>query len=132
MKQLILFGLITIFYITNIAQIDGSFEHSKIVYADVDFTPQAYTVSRNYPNPFNPVINVKYNLPYESEVRIVILNSLGQEITELVNGIQNKGFYEITWKANDFASGVYFYNIKALSTNRQFSFHETKKLILVK
>ncbi len=111
---------------------DGSFEHSKIIYADVDFTPQTYSLSQNYPNPFNPVTNIKYSVPLESEVRIVVMNSLGQEVAELVNGIQNEGFYEISWNADEFASGVYFYNIKAISTNKQLSFQDTKKLLLIK
>jgi len=111
---------------------DGSFEHSKIIYADVDFTPQTYSLSQNYPNPFNPVTNIKYSVPLESEVRIVIMNSLGQEVAELVNEIQNEGFYEISWNADEFASGVYFYTIKAVSTNKQLSFQDTKKLLLVK
>ncbi|MDO8550355.1 MAG: T9SS type A sorting domain-containing protein [Ignavibacteria bacterium] len=111
---------------------DGSFEHSKIIYADVDFTPQTYSLSQNYPNPFNPVTNIKYSIPLESEVKIVIMNSLGQEVAELVNGIQNEGFYEISWNADEFASGVYFYAIKAVSTNKQLSFQDTKKLLLVK
>ncbi|OGU71412.1 MAG: hypothetical protein A2V93_00170 [Ignavibacteria bacterium RBG_16_34_14] len=111
---------------------DGSFEHSKIIYADVDFTPQTYNLSQNYPNPFNPVTNIKYSIPIESEVKIVVMNSLGQEIAELVNGNQNEGFYEISWNADEFASGVYFYIMEAVSTNKQLSFQDTKKLLLVK
>jgi photosystem II stability/assembly factor-like uncharacterized protein len=111
---------------------DGSFEHSKIIYADVDFTPNAYSLSQNYPNPFNPVTNIKYSLPIESEVRMVVMNSIGQEVAELVNGIQSEGFYETSWNADEFASGVYFYTIEAVSTNKQISFQDTKKLLLIK
>jgi photosystem II stability/assembly factor-like uncharacterized protein len=111
---------------------DGSFEHSKIIYTDVDFTPQTYSLSQNYPNPFNPVTNIKYSVPLESEVRIVVINSLGQEVAELVNEVHNEGFYEISWNADEFASGVYFYTIKAASINKQLSFQDTKKLLLIK
>ncbi len=118
----------------RIKQLDlnGSFEYSKIIYADVDFTPNVYTFSQNYPNPFNPVTSIKYSLPLESEVIIFVANSLGQEVAELVNKIQNEGFYEVSWNADNFASGVYFYTIKAESTNKQLSFQNTKKLILIK
>ena len=111
---------------------DGSFEHSKIIYADVDFTPQIFNLSQNYPNPFNPVTNIKYSLPLESEVKIVILNSLGQEVAELINEVQAEGFYNISWNADELSSGVYLYTMEAVSTNNQLSFRDTKKLLLIK
>jgi hypothetical protein len=111
---------------------DGSFEHSKIIYADVDFTPQTFNLSQNYPNPFNPVTNIKYSLPLESEVKIVILNSLGQEVAELINEVQAEGFYNISWNADELSSGVYLYTMEAVSTNNQLSFRDTKKLLLIK
>jgi hypothetical protein len=111
---------------------DGSFEHSQIVYADVDFTPAAYNLSQNYPNPFNPSTTIKYAVPLESEVKIVVTNSLGEEVVELVNEIKSEGFYEITWNAEEFASGIYFYDMKAVSSNKEISFQDTKKLIIIK
>ncbi|HSP87275.1 MAG TPA: T9SS type A sorting domain-containing protein [Ignavibacteriaceae bacterium] len=111
---------------------DGSFEHSKIIYTDIDFTPQTFNLSQNYPNPFNPVTNINYSVPLESEVKIFILNSLGQQVAELVNKIHSEGFYEVSWNANELASGVYFYTMEAVSTNKQLSFQDTKKLLLIK
>jgi photosystem II stability/assembly factor-like uncharacterized protein len=111
---------------------DGSYEYSKQVYADVNFVPGEYSLSQNYPNPFNPSTTIRYTIPLESEVRVVILNSLGQEIAELVNEINNPGFYEVNWNAEGYSSGVYFYSMKSQSTNNQLSFQDTKKLLLVK
>jgi len=111
---------------------DGSFEYSEIIHADVDFTPSSYTLSQNYPNPFNPVTTIKYSLPLESEVTITITNSVGEEVIKLVNEVQPEGFYNISWNAEEHSSGVYFYTMKAVSTNNQLSFQETKKFILMK
>lgn len=112
--------------------LDGSYEFSKQVYVDVNFVPAEYTLSQNYPNPFNPSTTIRYTVPLESEVRIAILNSLGQEISELVNEVKAPGFHEVNWNGDGFASGVYFYTMKSQSTNNQLNFQDTKKLLLVK
>jgi photosystem II stability/assembly factor-like uncharacterized protein len=111
---------------------DGSYEYSQQVYADVNFVPGEYSLLQNYPNPFNPATTIIYTVPLESEVRVIILNSLGQEIAELVNEVNAPGFYNLSWNAEGYASGVYFYSINAKSLNGQLSFQDTKKLLLVK
>ena len=85
-----------------------------------------YFLSQNYPNPFNPATTITYELPKESNVRLIIYNILGEKIDELVNSFQKTGRYKIVWNANGFSSGIYFYSIKA------GNFTSTKKLILMK
>jgi len=92
-------------------------------------------LQQNYPNPFNPSTNIRFSVPLLSQggvsrrdgvVSITIYNSLGKEIGLLVNEQLNPGSYEVTWNASDYASGIYFYVLKA------GSFSESKKMLLIK
>ena len=88
--------------------------------------PTVYSLYNNYPNPFNPSTTIKYDIPEQSYVTIKIYNITGEEVSTLLNEVQNAGRYQIQWNAAELASGVYFYRIQA----GQFS--DTKKLILMK
>jgi len=88
--------------------------------------PQSIEIGQNYPNPFNPTTTIKYELPRESKVQLIIYNVLGEKVAELVNAFQRVGSYKVEWNAGNFASGVYIYRIKA------GDFISSKKLILLK
>jgi hypothetical protein len=88
--------------------------------------PQEYVLFQNYPNPFNPSTIIRYEIPKESKVTIKIYDILGREVFTLLNGKQLAGRYEVEWNAISFASGIYFYAIKA------GNFFDVKKLILIK
>ena len=70
--------------------------------------------------------NIKFNIPKTQNVKIIIYDIMGREVTSLVNEELKAGEYNIKWNANNYASGVYFYRIE---TN---SYTETMKLLLVK
>ena len=86
----------------------------------------SYVLSQNYPNPFNPVTRINYQIPKFSHVTIKVYNVLGQEIATLVNEQMNAGHYSVEFNAINFASGIYFYRIKA------GDFIQTKKMVLLK
>jgi hypothetical protein len=86
----------------------------------------SYAISNNYPNPFNPSTRIKYFIPKQSFVTIIVFDALGKEVTTIVNEEKQPGIYEITWNAEQLPSGVYFYQLKA------GSFIETKKMLLLK
>ena len=100
--------------------------------------PDKYSLKQNFPNPFNPCTTIKYSLPVRQagiptdmrykyqDVRLIIYDVLGREITTLVDKKQKPGNYEVEWDASGFASGIYLYQIKA------DKFVETKKLLLLK
>ena len=111
---------------------DGTYDYSRQVYVDVSFIPEEFYVSQNYPNPFNPVTTIEYSLPSESNVRLSIYNSVGQEIAKLVSSLQQRGTYKIAWDARRFASGIYFYSFEAEELNGQKSVREMKKIVLIK
>ena len=80
----------------------------------------------NYPNPFNPVTQISYELHEETHVRLSVSNTAGRVVATLVNGFEAAGEHTVTWKADGMASGVYFYRITAGSVI------ETRKMLLVK
>ncbi|MDA0987178.1 MAG: T9SS type A sorting domain-containing protein, partial [Bacteroidetes bacterium] len=95
--------------------------------------PKVYSINQNYPNPFNPATVIRFGLPNESNVRITIFNSLGQQVDEIVNERLNASYYEVNWNALNKPTGLYFYKIIATDINNPNNkFIQTKKMMLVK
>ncbi|QQS37586.1 MAG: T9SS type A sorting domain-containing protein [Ignavibacteriales bacterium] len=111
---------------------DGSYEFSSTVFADVNFGEKGFVLYQNYPNPFNPVTNIRYSIPNESKVSLKIFNAIGQVVDELVNGIQDKGYKQITWNAENFSSGIYFISLEVVDGTTQQQYHEMRKVTLMK
>ena len=93
--------------------------------------PQSYALHQNFPNPFNPVTSLRYDLPEQSFVTLTIYDLIGREITQLVNTTQEAGFRSVQWDATDsfgkpVSAGIYLYKI----TTGEFV--HTKKMVLVK
>lgn len=88
--------------------------------------PQEFTLSQNYPNPFNPSTKISFSLPSSSNVSLKVFNTIGQEVSELVNGNLEPGNYSVDFNASKLSSGIYFYRLSA------GSFSNTKKFILLK
>jgi len=95
-----------------------------------NFSVQNFTIKfsldKNYPNPFNPITNIKYYLPMEVDVELSIYNLLGQRIETLVSKKQEAGSHQIEWNASGISSGVYYYQIIA------GQFKDVKKMIVIK
>ncbi len=88
--------------------------------------PDDFGLEQNFPNPFNPVTTVKYNLPEASFVTLKVYNVLGQEIANLVSSDKPAGFHSVKWDASKIASGTYIYKITA------GDFTAARKMILIK
>jgi hypothetical protein len=103
---------------------------SKAISAGVEqvegLIPQGYALGQNYPNPFNPETAINFTIPAAGRVSVTIHNSLGQEVATLVNTDLAPGVYSTTFNGRDFASGTYFYTLRA------GNFTETRKMLLVK
>ena len=85
-----------------------------------------YGLFSNYPNPFNPTTQIAYQIPKSSHVSLVVYNSLGQEVADLVNKEQPSGKYSVQFDAANLPSGVYFYRIQT------GNFVSVKKMLLMK
>lgn len=88
--------------------------------------PLQYKLYTNYPNPFNPVTMIKYDVKNSGPVKLKIFNAVGQLVTELVNEFQNAGSHEVIFDGSKLASGVYFYKLEA------GDFADSKKMVLIK
>ncbi len=88
--------------------------------------PQVYSLSQNFPNPFNPTTNIKFSLPQQSFVKLVVYDILGNEVATLINGNMEAGNHEIDFNATSLASGIYLYKIEA------GEFTAVKKMMLIK
>jgi hypothetical protein len=113
-------------YLYRLKQIDfdGNFNYSYEIKAEVD-APVAYSLNQNYPNPFNPSTTISFALEKGGNVRIIIYNSIGEEVM-LLNEEKEAGYHQQNINLNGFISGVYFYELRA------GNFVQTKKMLLVK
>lgn len=89
-------------------------------------SPSEIALQQNYPNPFNPNTTISYSIPQASQVVLKIYNSLGQEVSTLVDGKRSAGPHSVTWNASNVSSGVYFYKIFVGSEVY------TRKMVLIK
>ena len=88
--------------------------------------PEAFSLDRAYPNPFNPVTTLSFALPIEAEVSLAVYNLQGREVVSLVDQNMEAGYHSVIWNADAHASGVYFVK---MVTGKYIS---TQKLMLVK
>jgi hypothetical protein len=93
--------------------------------------PGRFSLSQNFPNPFNPVTEIKYELPSESLVNVSIYDVVGRKIKSLVNQEQSAGSYSLQWDATNsvgeaIPAGMYIYTIQA------GEYRSTKKMVLLK
>jgi len=91
-----------------------------------DMIPDVFALEQNYPNPFNPSTTIKFAVPQDSRVNLVVFNILGEKVAKLINQEMKAGYHQIEFDASHYASGVYFYSITA------GDFVETKKMVLMK
>ncbi|NWF88366.1 MAG: CotH kinase family protein [Ignavibacteriaceae bacterium] len=94
-------------------------------------TPKEFSLSQNFPNPFNPVTIINYQISKESTVSIKVYNLLGQEIANLFEGNRSPGNYQEFFNGSNLSNGVYLYRMKASDIEGN-NFDAAKKLILLK
>jgi hypothetical protein len=91
-----------------------------------DGLPLTYSLDQNYPNPFNPSTQINFSLAKVSNVKLVIYNVLGQQVTTLIDTRMDAGPHTVRFDARNLASGVYFYRLDA------GDFKANKKMLLLK
>jgi len=91
-----------------------------------DIVPDKFNLYQNFPNPFNPTTNIKFDIPKASFTTLKVYNVLGKEVAVLLNEIKSAGSYQVDFDASKLTSGVYFYRIET------GSFTETRRLVILK
>ncbi len=122
-----------VFTIDNAVVVNG-FDLAKVTdIADFEAkpVPTVYTLSQNFPNPFNPTTTIGYAIPASGHVELAIYNTAGQKVRTLVSNEQSAGFYKMVWDGRNemgesVASGVYIYRLNS------GSFSKTAKMNLIK
>lgn len=104
-------------------------KQSKIVATAT--TPSQFSLSPNFPNPFNPETEISFALPMAASVTLRIYDILGREVATLVDGSKESGYHTVTCDGRDSGgrevpSGIYFYHL----VSGQFS--DTKRMVLLK
>lgn len=88
--------------------------------------PDKFSLFQNYPNPFNPATKIKFDIPGNAQVKLIVYDILGSEVAELVNNNLLAGTYEYTFDGSALSSGIYFYSLETED------FKDTKKMLLIK
>lgn len=100
--------------------------------------PDEYVLLSNYPNPFNPITNIRFGIPAASNIEITIFNILGQKVKTITKTVLNPGFHKVVWNGTNavntpLASGLYVYRFRALSAKENTEkYTKTGKLLLLK
>jgi hypothetical protein len=97
--------------------------HNEVAAENV---PQVTSLNANYPNPFNPITQIKYTLAENVRVVITIYDVLGREVKTVVDEVQAPGYKTVEFDAGNLPSGVYFYRLTA------GTFTDIQKMILTK
>ena len=115
---------------------DGQLLDAVSVFDDANVSVQTkneYSIGGifNYPNPFNPITKLRYTIPKNGLVSIIIYDMLGRQVKTLVNQTQNAGYASVIWDAtNDYgkpvSAGIYLYQIQTSE------YIQTKKMVLLK
>jgi parallel beta-helix repeat protein len=96
--------------------------------------PTEFGLMQNYPNPFNPATSIRFALPERSSVKLTLFNTLGIEVSVLVDDELEPGVYQYRLAADQLPTGMYIYTLKAQSsadgTSKAYS--SSKKMVLVK
>lgn len=118
---------------SNIIKTDAEFNFNEDLFTEeiIDEVPSEFKLYQNYPNPFNPKTVIRFDLPKESNVKILIYDILGRLTKKIIDNRQDTGFKSIQWDGTNnygkkVSDGVYLYSIEAEN------FRQTKKMILLK
>ena len=100
-------------------------EYSNVVSVVIEM-PIEYALDQNYPNPFNPSTKIKYSVPQNGLVTIVVYDLTGQQVATLLSEVKEPGNYEVNFNTSGLSSGVYFYKMTANN------FSQVKKMSILK
>jgi len=114
-----------VYYRLKQVDYNGSYNYSNVIEA-TGISISQMELEQNYPNPFNPATTINYKLSNDGYVSLKIFNSLGEEVTKLVNEFQKAGNHKIVFDGKELPSGMYVY--KLTSGN----YTESKKMLLLK
>jgi Tol biopolymer transport system component len=93
---------------------------------DKNSLPDKYVLNQNFPNPFNPTTIIRYSLPENANVSLIVYDILGRQVAELINSEVDAGYHQVEFNASKLSSGMYFYKLTA------GNFVQINKMLLLK
>ena len=108
-----------------------SVNNSELSMDDKYFIPEKYALQQNFPNPFNPITTIHYELPKQELVQIIIFDLLGHQVKHLVDDFQGAGINSIVWdtindRGQPVSAGIYIYQLQA------GEFFQARKMVFLK
>ncbi|MFZ4620772.1 MAG: phosphodiester glycosidase family protein [Bacteroidota bacterium] len=91
-----------------------------------DFSPAMFQLHQNFPNPFNPVTTIQFDIPRTARTTLTVYDILGRAVSTIVDQDINAGRHSVNWDSSHISSGIYFYRLTS------GNFVETKKMIVSK
>ena len=106
-------------------------QYAALSINDENTIPKEFSLHDNYPNPFNPVTKIAFDMPIKGDARLIIYNIMGQKIKEYHMRGLSAGYHSLTWDANNsfgqpVSAGIYFYRFETKT------FTKTKRMLLLK
>jgi len=92
----------------------------------------SFMMDQNYPNPFNPATTIRYTVPEQSHVRLVVTDALGRQVAELVSGTVEQGVHDVQFDGAQLSSGTYIATVTMTGTESGMTFTKTIKMALSK
>jgi len=108
----------------------------RVDIVEESFSPKNFSLSPNYPNPFNATTLIRYELPYQGVVLLDIYDISGRKVRRLINRSEAIGHYLVRWNGRDeqgkfVSSGIYLFSL-SVEVNGDVLFHKIRKMILVR
>lgn len=118
----------------TVSSIDTFYFHTTKRFSNQTFEelPKSFELFQNYPNPFNPNTILRFQVPEESDVILNIYNMLGQTIQRIYKERLSAKYYEIDWKAEGKASGIYIIRMEAIGKISGRRYIKSRRILLLK
>lgn len=97
----------------------------------VPSSPSGFVLDQNYPNPFNPQTQFTFRIPEAGLVSLIVYDILGREVVRLVNEHMLSGTYSVSWNAEGYPTGIYYYRLTHYTSSKGLE-SLTRKLVLVR
>jgi len=121
------YGIINeqVYYRLKQVDYNGDFYYSDVIEVIVS-NPISFALSQNFPNPFNSTTTIRYQLPVDDFVNLILYDIIGNEVKTFIDENKKAGYYTISLNATDLSSGIYFYKLTAGENS------STRKFLLLK